>query len=63
MEVFFCVKLDYDDYQIGSPGPSFESKEAAEVYLAAHSYYDAVRSDRVWKSVEQYKQYLDGNID
>ena len=61
---YFPVRLDYDDYPIGSPGPSFYSQEEAEKYMNGYyGRYDQVNSDLVFDSYDEYEKWMAGEVD
>ena len=59
MNVYVPVNLDYDDYLVGSPGPIFSNMDEAIAH-AKKKHYDTVREEYVWKSDEQYDEWLTG---
>lgn len=60
---YFPRKLDYDDYQLGSPGPSFVNLEDAVRHMADHGYYTDIGYSHIWESDQEYADYMAGTYD
>lgn len=60
LKVYVPVKLDYDDYEVGSPGPMFLSQEAAEQYRRDNPYFTTVKEKTVWQDVAEHELWLWG---